>query len=130
MGAFQLIENKQFQKFCELYERKSHLRATYDSRIHPIVSTEKTEKDSAHLKKDVQKTAGPTSPEDTGKKAKSHTLMQEAVSYTHLLRIQFVFCISQFNTNLPSIQIVTQIRIQSAQVNLEEVRVRRYIVLN
>lgn len=28
MGAFQLIENKQFQKFCELYERKSHLRAT------------------------------------------------------------------------------------------------------
>lgn len=47
-----------------------------DSRIHPIVSTEKTEKDSAHLKKDVQKKAGPTSPEDTGKKAKSHTLMQ------------------------------------------------------
>ena len=28
MGAFQLIVNKQFQKFCELYERKSHLRAT------------------------------------------------------------------------------------------------------
>ena len=28
MGAFQLIENKQFKKFCELYERKSHLRAT------------------------------------------------------------------------------------------------------
>ena len=28
MGAFQLIANKQFQKFCELYERKSHLRAT------------------------------------------------------------------------------------------------------
>lgn len=33
-----------------------------DSRIHPIVSTEKTEKDSAHLKKDVQKKAGPKPP--------------------------------------------------------------------
>ena len=29
-----------------------------DSRTHPTVSTEKTEKDSAHLKKDVQKKAG------------------------------------------------------------------------
>ena len=53
-----------------------------------------------------------------------------AQSTIFILRIQFVFCISQFNINLPSIQIVTQIRIHSAQVNLEEVRVRRYIVLN
>lgn len=36
-----------------------------DSRTHPTVSTEKTEKDSAHLKKGVQKKAEPTSPEDT-----------------------------------------------------------------
>ena len=55
-----------------------------DSRTHPTVSTEKTEKDSAHLKKDVQKKAGPTSPEDTGKKAKSHTLMQEVTSFLTL----------------------------------------------
>ena len=61
-----------------------------DSRIHPIVSTEKTEKDSAHLKKDVQKKAGPTSPEDTGKKAKSHTLMQEVTAFlTSRYRFRF-----------------------------------------
>ena len=61
-----------------------------DSRTHPTVSTEKTEKDSAHLKKDVQKKAGPTSPEDTGKKAKSHTLMQEVTAFlTSRYRFRF-----------------------------------------
>ncbi len=36
-----------------------------DSRTHPTVSTEKTEKDSApHLKKDVQKKAEPSSSKE------------------------------------------------------------------
>ena len=61
-----------------------------DSRTHPTVSTEKTEKDSAHLKKDVQKKAEPISSEDTGKKAKSHTLMQEVTAFlTSRYRFRF-----------------------------------------
>ena len=74
-----------------------------DSRIHPIVSTEKTEKDSAHLKKDVQKKAGPTSPEDTGKKAKSHTLMQEVTAFL-TSRYRFRFNVLTEETEVASVE--------------------------
>ena len=74
-----------------------------DSRTHPTVSTEKTEKDSAHLKKDVQKKAGPTSPEDTGKKAKSHTLMQEVTAFL-ISRYRFRFNVLTEETEVASVE--------------------------
>ncbi len=74
-----------------------------DSRTHPTVSTEKTEKDSAHLKKDVQKKAGPTSPEDTGKKAKSHTLMQEVTAFL-TSRYRFRFNVLTEETEVASVE--------------------------
>ena len=74
-----------------------------DSRTHPTVSTEKTEKDSAHLKKDVQKKAEPTSPEDTGKKAKSHTLMQEVTAFL-TSRYRFRFNVLTEETEVASVE--------------------------
>ena len=74
-----------------------------DSRTHPTVSTEKTEKDSAHLKKDVQKKAGPTSLEDTGKKAKSHTLMQEVTAFL-TSRYRFRFNVLTEETEVASVE--------------------------
>ena len=74
-----------------------------DSRIHPIVSTEKTEKDSAHLKKDVQKKAEPISSEDTGKKAKSHTLMQEVTAFL-TSRYRFRFNVLTEETEVASVE--------------------------
>lgn len=74
-----------------------------DSRTHPTVSTEKTEKDSAHLKKDVQKKAGPTSLEDTGKKAKSHTLMQEVTAFL-ISRYRFRFNVLTEETEVASVE--------------------------
>lgn len=74
-----------------------------DSRTHPTVSTEKTEKDSAHLKKDVQKKARPTSPEDTGKKAKSHTLMQEVTAFL-ISRYRFRFNVLTEETEVASVE--------------------------
>ena len=79
-----------------------------DSRTHPTVSTEKTEKDSAHLKKDVQKKAGPTSPEDTGKKAKSHTLMQEVTAFL-TSRYRFRFNVLTEETEVADVANITNI---------------------
>ena len=74
-----------------------------DSRTHPTVSTEKTEKDSAHLKKDVQKKAEPISSEDTGKKAKSHTLMQEVTAFL-TSRYRFRFNVLTEETEVASVE--------------------------
>jgi hypothetical protein len=77
-----------------------------DSRTHPTVSTEKTEKDSAHLKKDVQKKAEPISSEDTGKKAKSHTLMQEVTAFL-TSRYRFRFNVLTEETEVASVEKTT-----------------------
>lgn len=74
-----------------------------DSRTHPTVSTEKTEKDSAHLKKDVQKKAEPISSEDTGKKAKSHTLIQEVTAFL-TSRYRFRFNVLTEETEVASVE--------------------------
>ena len=79
-----------------------------DSRTHPTVSTEKTEKDSAHLKKDVQKKAEPISSEDTGKKAKSHTLMQEVTAFL-TSRYRFRFNVLTEETEVADVANITNI---------------------
>lgn len=83
---------------------KDNLPGSMDGpRKHPTVSTEKTEKDSAHLKKGVQKKAEPTSPEDTGKKAKSHTLMQEVTAFL-TSRYRFRFNVLTEETEVASVE--------------------------
>ena len=75
-----------------------------DSRTHPTVSTEKTEKAfRRHLKKDVQKKRNQSPQKILVKKAKSHTLMQKVTAFL-TSRYRFRFNVLTEETEVASVE--------------------------
>ncbi len=74
-----------------------------DSRIHPIVSTEKTEKDSAHLKKDVRKKQDQPPQKILARKRNHIPLMQEVTAFL-TSRYRFRFNVLTEETEVASVE--------------------------